>query len=269
MKIILIILIILFQAQHVNAKKLKMVKDENTKFYKKISDPTGLAPTKKVHFFKFGSECGDNKRNSQGWSKKDHVGEWKDSDCAENSVRSEIAEDVWEDNRPGEGQPREAWYRWNVFLPDDFPIQDTGKLLLGQWHNGECPHVSFTSRGEDRGKLYFETMKTWQGDCKETLRMPFISIQELRGKWTEFVMFARWSNKGDGKFLIYINGELAMKLDGIRTLTKGKESVNYLKVGIYQCCNNKEIPIKPASALFTNPEISKKPFKSLRKKSNT
>ena len=37
MKIVLIILMVLFQAQHVNAKKLKMVKDENTKFYKKIT----------------------------------------------------------------------------------------------------------------------------------------------------------------------------------------------------------------------------------------
>ena len=66
MKIILIILMILFQVQHANAKKLKMVKDENTKFYKKINDPTGLAPTKKVHFFKFGSECGDIKRGKKG-----------------------------------------------------------------------------------------------------------------------------------------------------------------------------------------------------------
>ena len=262
MKIILIILMILFQVQHVNAKKLKMVEDENTKFYKKISDPTGLAPTKKVHFFKFGSECGDIKR---GKKKKDHVGEWKDSDCAENSVRSEIAENVWDDNRPGDGQPKATWYRWNVFLPKDFPIQEGGKLLLGQWHNGECPHVSFTSPGKagsyngfSSGVLYFETMKTWQGDCKDTQRIPFTSIKELRGKWTEFVMFARWSNKDDGKFQIYIDGELAMKWNG-RTLTKGKESRNYVKVGIYQCCNGAN-PIKPANALFTTPERSSKSF---------
>ena len=236
-----------------------MDKDENTKFYKKINDPTGLAPTKKVHFFKFGSECGDIKR---GKKKKDHVGEWKDSDCAENSVRSEIAENVWEDNRSGNGQPKMAWYRWHVFLPNDFPIQDTGKLLLGQWHNGECPHVSFTSRNEDRGKLYFETMKTWQGDCKDTMRIQFTSIQELRGKWTEFVIFSRWDYGKEGIFQIYLDAKLVVDWKG-RTLTKGKKE-NYLKLGIYQCCNNKKIPIKPASALFTNPEISKKPFKSLK-----
>ena len=222
---------------------IQMKKEENTKIYSKIDDPV----YGRVHSFEFGSECGDLKRNPQGGS--NHIGKFHDSDCGENSVRSEISE--WRHH-----QPKESWYRWNVFLPNDFPIQEGGKLLLGQWHNGECPHVSFTSPGKANGVLYFETMKTWQGDCKDTMRIPFTSIQELRGKWTEFVMFARWSNKADGKFQIYINGELAMNWNG-RTLTKGKESRNYVKVGIYQCCNGDNL-IKPASALFTTPERSSK-----------
>jgi len=235
-----------------------MQKDENTKSkdYSYINDPTGSAPKNKVHSFQISSECGDIKRNSKNASK--HIGKWHDSDCGENSVRSEIGENVWDDHRPGEKQPKEAWYRWNVFLPKDYPIQEGGKLHLGQFHNGECPHVSFTSTDDDNGKLYFETMKTWQGDCKDTKRIPFTSIQELRGKWIEFVMFSRWSNKADGKFQIYINGKLAMDWNG-RTLTKGKESRNFVKVGIYQCCN-KDNPIKPASALFTTPERSSKSF---------
>ena len=234
------------------ASTIQMFKEENTKIYSKIDDPV----YGKVHSFQFGSECGDLKRNPSGASK--FVGKWHSSDCGQNSVRSEISE-------LGHHQPKESWYRWNVFLPNDFPIQEGGKLLLGQWHNGECPHVSFTSPGKagsyngfSSGVLYFETMKTWQGDCKDTQRIPFTSIQELRGKWTEFVMFARWSNKADGKFQIYINGELAMNWDG-RTLTKGKESRNYVKVGIYQCCNG-DNPIKPASAMFTTPERSKDSF---------
>ena len=246
MKFILIILIVLFQAQHSHAKKIKMSKDENTKFYERIKDPTGLAPTKKVHYFKFGSECGDIKRKESG--AKDYVGEWKGSDCVENSVRSEIAQDK-------QKQPKESWYRWHVYLPEDFPIQDTGKLLLGQWHNGECPHVSFTSKNENNGKLYFETMKTWEGDCKDTMRIEFTSIQELRGKWTEFIIFSRWDYGTKGIFQIYLDGNLVLDFKG-RTLTVGKKK-NYLKLGIYQCCNDRKIPIKPASAYFTNPEISK------------
>ena len=117
------------------------------------------------------------------------IGFQEGSDCGENSVRSEIFEDVWEDNRPGEIQPTHRWYSWNVYLPYDFPIQDTGKLLLAQFLNSECPHFSFTSRGgSDSGRLYYETMKLWEGDCKSMDRKQIASIQELRGKWTNFTL---------------------------------------------------------------------------------
>lgn len=223
------------------ASTLSMGKDENTKIYSTVNDPV----YGKVHSFQFGSECGDLKRNSNGAS--GYVGNWHSSDCSQNSVRSEISQN-------GKHQPKESWYRWNVYLPNDFPIQQGGKLLLGQFHNGECPHVSFTSPGNANGILYFETMETWQGDCRDTVRIPFTSIQDLRGKWTEFVMFARWSNKSDGLFQIYLDGKLVVNHKG-RTLTKGKENSNYVKVGIYQCCNG-DNPILPASALFTTPERS-------------
>lgn len=228
------------------ATTLQMRVDENTKQYSKINDPI----YGKVHRFEFGSECGDLKRNNNG--KKDFVGNWHDSDCGQNSVRSVISENG--SNR----QPKESWYRYNVFLPVDFPIQQGGKLSLGSWHNGECPHVAFTSEGRDEGTIYFETMKTWQGDCASTTRIPFTSIQKLRGKWTEFVMYSRWENNQDGRFVIYLDGVKVVDYKG-RTLTIGKEKDNYVKVGIYQCCNE-GYKIKPASALFTTPERSSKSF---------
>ena len=234
------------------ATTLQMRVDENTKKYSTINDPT----YGRVHSFEFGSECGDLKRNSKG--SKNHVGKWHDSDCGQNSVRSEISQNNWT-------QPKESWYRWNVFLPYNFPIQEAGKLLMGQFHNGECPHVSFTSPGKagsydgfSSGVLYFETMKTWQGDCAHTERIPFTSIQKLRGKWTEFVMYSRWENNQDGRFVIYLDGVKVVDYKG-RTLTIGKEKDNYVKVGIYQCCNG-GYKIKPASALFTTPERSSESF---------
>ena len=92
-------------------------------------------------------------------------------DCGENSVRSEIVEDIWDDSRLGEIQPTHRWYSWNGYLPNDFPIQNTVKLLLGQFYNSECPHLSFTRRGgKDNDSLCYETMKLWIGDCKQTNR---------------------------------------------------------------------------------------------------
>ena len=74
-------------------------------------------------------------------------------------------------------------------------------------------------------------MKTWQGDCAHTERIPFTSIQKLRGKWTEFVMYSRWENNQDGRFVIYLDGVKVVDYKG-RTLTIGKEKDNYVKVGI-------------------------------------
>ena len=76
------------------ATTLQMRVDENTKQYSKINDPIYV----KVHRDEFGSECGDLKRNSQG--SKNYIGKWHDSDCGQNSVRSEIYQYNW-------GQPKE------------------------------------------------------------------------------------------------------------------------------------------------------------------
>ena len=208
--------------------------DSNTlpQNYAYITDPTGTF--EKVHAFQFKDKCG-----SAG-------------DCKENSVRSEIFEEVWEDNRPGEVQPKHYWYSWNVYLPNNFPVQDTGKLLLGQFHNGHCPHISFTSRGgEDNGTLHLETMRINGDDCRATTRIPFANIQDLKGKWTNFTIEIKWKNNDTGLANLWLDNKQVISYNGI-TLTKYRENINYLKVGIYQCCN--EGIIKPGNAMFTTPK---------------
>lgn len=235
-----------------SSSNLKFTLDENTRpqDYSKIKDPTGTFE-EKVHRFQITSKCGSLQRSD---TVTDIIGLMESSDCGENSVRSEIAEDVWEDNRLGEAQPTQRWYSWNVYLPNDYPIQNTGKLLLAQFHNSECPHLSFTSRGgEDNGRLYYETMKLWKGDCKATARKQITSIQNLRGKWTNFTLEMIWKNNETGVANLWLNGEQVLAHRG-PTLTLKKENKNYLKVGIYQCCNKKSVAIKPANAMFTTPK---------------
>ena len=226
--------------------------DENTRpqDYSLINDPTGTFD-EKVHRFQITNKCGNQQRED---TVTGIIGFQESSDCGENSVRSEIFEDVWDDNRPGTTQPIHRWYSWNVYLPNDYPIQDTGKLLLAQFHNSECPHLSFTSRGgKDDGRLYYETMKLWEGDCKSTVRKQITSIQDLRGKWTNFTLEMIWKNNETGVANLWLNGEQVLAHIG-PTLTLKKENKNYLKVGIYQCCNKKSIAIKPANLMFTTPK---------------
>jgi len=251
---------LLFSAA-INANGLHFNVDPNTikGGYSYITDPTGTFD--KVHKFSIKDKCGNNIRDLSGMN---IIGEMEDSDCGENSVRSEIYEEVWEDNLRGDIQPVHQWYSWNVYLPENFPIQETGKLLLGQFHNGECPHVSFTSRGskwldyaEDEDTLHFETMKLWYGDCESVVRKPIIKMSELRGKWSHFVLEMHWAGarEGNGLAKMWIDGELVLDYKG-RTLTPQKEDLNFMKVGVYQCCN--EGTILPADAMFTTPEKNMK-----------
>lgn len=234
---------------------IKMSKDENTKWehYSYIKDPTGSAPSKKVHMFEIGSECGDIKRNN---STKNLLTTQKSTDCEENSARSELSQ---------EGpltQPKKQWYKWSVYLERDYPIQEGGKLGLGQWHSMECPHVKFSSKGSDNGKLYFALRKTWQGDCKTTHRSYIANLQDMRGKWTEFVIYAEWASDESGVFKLWLDGTQVLDYKG-RTLTLGLERYNFLKIGIYQCCNTGlnyqgKTKILPAKAYFTKPIRSSK-----------
>jgi|TARA_B100001094_G_C18054167_1_gene731587 hypothetical protein len=231
-----------------SASTIKYRVDENTRpqDYSYITDPTGTFDHK-VHRFQITDKCGNVQRGTQTGI----IGNQLKSDCAQNSVRSEIYEEVWEDNRPGETQPQHRWYSWNVYLPNDYPIQDSGRLLLGQFHNSECPHLLITSTGDDNGKLYLETSELYNGDCRETGRSQISNIKDLRGKWTNFTLEVKWKNNDTGLANIWLDNQKVLAYNG-RTLTKQKENRNFLKVGIYQCCNDGVI--KPGNAMFTTPK---------------
>ena len=226
-----------------NGNYIQFKSNENTRHqdYSRITDPTGTFE-EKVHRFQITSKCGTKIRQAQ----TNRVGKLLPNDCAENSVRAEI-------RQRNTYQPTHRWYSWNVYVPEDYPIQDTGKLLLAQFHNNECPHLSFTSQGgRDKGRLYYETMKVWEGDCKATARKQITSIQRLRGKWTNFTLEMIWKNNETGVANLWLDGEQVLAHKG-PTLTLRKEHTNYMAIGIYQCCNKRSIVINPATAMFTTP----------------
>ena len=93
-------------------------------------------------------------------------------------------------------------------------------------------------------------MKILGDDCAATVRKPIIKIQDMWGKWTNFLLEIKWSSNEDGIANIWLDDKQVLWHKG-RKLTKTKELLNYLKIGIYQCCNWAEI--KPATAYFTRP----------------
>jgi hypothetical protein len=213
--------------------------------YRRISDPTGMSPTRKVHEFRIGPGfCSNNQyKNSQN------------SDCAYNSVRSELVEDVWEKDRLV--QPPAAWYGFSTFFPRDFSETQQrarGSYIFAQWHNGQCPHLSFWSGADPRGRrgLFLITQEVVSGyDCRITSYDLIANFDQLKGSWTNFEVYVKWSEGSDGRAVIYRDGRPVVDRRG-RTLTRNVDQLNRFSFGIYLCCTRGTNLIEPTRVLFSN-----------------
>ena len=175
------------------------------------------------------------------------------SDCDFFSVRSEVIEDVWEAKPYGLGQPKSAWYGWEVYLPSNFPSanhQQNGKYLLGQWHNGQCPHLSVVNRKES-DSVGFEFLRTRGNyECQRAKFVKLTSLSKMRGRWTKFEFFVNW-DEGQGEVIAYVDGENKGQFRG-RTLVEGLESKNSFRYGLYLCCTDNIDLIEPTFVRYAN-----------------
>ena len=84
--------------------------------------------------------------------------------------------------------------------------------------------------GVDR--IYTEA-EIYQGD--DQIRLPHLS--EMRGKWTDFLVHAKWSRKKDGFFVMYVNGRKKYERRNINTFSPTTSAVSFT-IGIYQSYRN-------------------------------
>lgn len=221
------------------------------KNYAYVKDPTGLSGAKKVHQFKLDGICRQGNQSDY-------------SDCFQNSVRTELYEDVWERKTHGLGQPDEAWYSWKMYVPADFDQQsNNGRLILGQFKSEWCPHVTFDlwSQKYDRNpnSLNFTINKitSWEmddlkkgNDCQPAYEQKIADLREMKGKWTTFELHTKWSETKEGFLNLYINGDLKVEYAGSTQLPGTKQ--NYFKFGMYNCCNYEFQPMI-GTTYFTPP----------------
>ena len=181
--------------------------------------------------------------------------ECMNDDCKPNNTRSELYEDVWERKIYGVGQPKTAWYGYELFLPDSFPSagEQSGKYLLGQWHNGLCPHISVVNRVETH-RVGIEFLRVLGGGCRGDGFIPFTELGEMRNQWTKLEFEITWDEK-DGKAIVFVNGQKKVEHKG-RTLTldlpKKHQGVNRFSYGIYLCCTNDYQQIIPTYVKYRN-----------------
>lgn len=211
--------------------------------YQLIPDPTGSAPTAKVDSFTImPGPCNAKSKYH------DNI----NSDCTFNSVRSQLYQP-----KPDQTQPKEAWYRWSMYLPPDFPIyprQSSGLYSFAYWHNQDCPHLAIVNDPGSSTKLRLQTNivpKDGSYDCYPSAKLEFADLKDLVGKWHRFEAHVKWSTGDDGLAEIFLDGKQAVVLNG-PTLSKEHPKPNYFKYGIYLCCTPGTEFIKPATVLFTD-----------------
>lgn len=155
-------------------------------------------------------------------------------DCGANRERIEFSE-----RNPAQPVGSEVWVGWSLFLPADFPVPRGGdgpNITLGQFHQRDDsgPELLFNLR---RTALEVELTDPTRRDDDPMNPIPrfriteIVPTQALVGRWTRFVVNARWSRGNDGFVRVYVNGREAWSYDGPTT---NSTAPIYFKYGIYR-----------------------------------
>jgi hypothetical protein len=120
---------------------------------------------------------------------------------------------------------KDYWYGLSIFIPEDFAAPAKGDAVLFQWHTqqgGPSPVLAIRVRGAD----WFIT-----GNATEK-RRALARIPFEKGRWTDWVIHARWSAKADGFWTIWKDGVEVVNERGI--VTQYPEALGpYAKFGQY------------------------------------
>jgi Polysaccharide lyase len=212
-----------------------------------VADPTGTAPDKKVYSFAL----------REAYCSKVRYGNSNDSDCAFGSSRSQMLEDVSATKKNGNVQPKQAWYGWSVYYPEDFLYgkkQTSGFYQFAYWHNGQCQHLTFSNVSGSDDTLYLSTSRKMgkkSFECSPGPRVRVADFKDLVGKWNRFEVFVNWANDDSGEVKVYLNGKYVVHYRG-PNLTEGFELKNYFVFGVYLCCTLDVKKIKGTSLLYAN-----------------
>jgi hypothetical protein len=214
-----------------------------------VNDPTGSAPAAKVYSFEIPTGYCNPKPYDAAHGDRDN-------DCRQQSVRSQMWENVFATKKNANGQPRESWYSFALFIPDDYPYgtrQTYGLNSLFYFHNGECAHlalVDFAGR-DDALYLAFSNAALGGHECSPGARLKVADFKDLVGHWSRFEMFVRWAKDPSGEAKVWVDGKLVTEWNGV-TLTPGLESINYMKFGLYLCCTGDVARVKDARLFYAS-----------------
>lgn len=202
-------------------------------------------------------------------------------DCNHGSVRSQLKTNIWDDSRPRSiSSPQEAWYSFEIYLPEDFPYgldQVRGGYILNEFkESNECASFYFAHfNGYNDNNLYL-TLGEYTGgedtrfpgapdECIAYYQEPVARMSALKGRWTRFEYFVRWSEAKDGYIRVFRDGEhvFARKGRNCRKIEQCLER-NIFYYGIYKPNNKPLSDVRPAKVFFRNVSMAQKREELLR-----
>ena len=142
------------------------------------------------------------------------------SDCKTDRERHEF---VQTGRKQKEGD--EYWYAWSLYLTKSWPVVHPTKVALAQFH--QSPEVVWMFRNKDGG--YYVNRQKHLGRGYGFDRI--LGDADMRGRWNDIVVHARWTHTQKGWFRVWVNGVYAYDYSGP---TMGKNTSVYFKIGIYR-----------------------------------
>ena len=155
------------------------------------------------------------------------------SDCDNNRERAELYYQ-WKSKSSLERPGKEKWYRFYLFIPQDYNNIAPAKTSLIQWKGYKGNKDVLVMIQTYHGGLYFNH----NGDTFNDQWWLLKNDQDMRGKWIEIVFNTNWHpDENKGYMKVWIDGKMKVDYKGIANTPNGK-GFN-LRYGIYSSYLNR------------------------------
>jgi len=119
----------------------------------------------------------------------------------------------------------EHWFSFSVYLPEDYQNIYPTITSFFQVYGGKRPSLKIEN-------FYDILVANVMPGGRSAQKIVLTDIDDMRGKWTHFMIHANISHEGDGFYKFWMNGkQLSTKYSG-RTVLKANGT--YVKAGLYQ-----------------------------------
>jgi hypothetical protein len=145
------------------------------------------------------------------------------NDCKKDRQRTELQFKKYQKGK------KDYWYSASVYLPNDYQSVAPVRTVFAQlYERGWKPILMIT----DRSGEWLEVGRMWSGEYIEMKRA--LKINDMKGKWTDILINARFSREEDGFIKVWINNKLIMNAENIKNVTPYTKKGVGLDFGIYQ-----------------------------------